>query len=229
MKNIVIIGGSHGIGLETVKILSQEHQVHLFSRTAPEVSLPHVNHSVFDVLTDTFPIDEINVPIDGFVYCPGSINLKPLKMLSNEAFRADMEINFFAMLPIVQAIMPKMSEGSSMVFYSTVAVAMGMPFHASIAAAKGAVEGFVKSIAAENAPKLRVNCIAPSITNTPLAGRLLNNFKKKEMMDARHPLKRVGTAVDIAEMTVFLLSDKSSWMSGQIIGLDGGMGSLNVH
>ena len=150
-------------------------------------------------------------------------------MLSNEAFRADMEINFFAMLPIVQAIMPKMSEGSSMVFYSTVAVAMGMPFHASIAAAKGAVEGFVKSIAAENAPKLRVNCIAPSLTNTPLAGRLLNNDKKKEMMDARHPLKRVGTAVDIAEMTVFLLSDKSSWMSGQIIGLDGGMGSLNVH
>ena len=229
MKNIVIIGGSHGIGLETVKILSKEHQEHLFSRTAPEVSLPHVNHSIFDVLTDAFPIDQINTPIDGFVYCPGSINLKPLKMLSNEAFRADMEINFFAMLPIVQAIMPKMNEGSSMVFYSTVAVAMGMPFHASIAAAKGAVEGFVKSIAAENAPKLRVNCIAPSLTNTPLAGRLLNNDKKKEMMDARHPLKRVGTANDIAEMTAFLLSDKSSWMSGQIIGLDGGMGSLNVH
>ena len=209
--------------------MSQDHQVHLFSRTAPEVSLPHLNHSIFDVLTDAFPIDQINTPIDGFVYCPGSINLKPLKMLSNEAFRADMEINFFAMLPIVQAIMPKMNEGSSMVFYSTVAVAMGMPFHASIAAAKGAVEGFVKSIAAENAPKLRVNCIAPSLTNTPLAGRLLNNDKKKEMMDARHPLKRVGTASDIAEMTVFLLSDKSSWMSGQIIGLDGGMGSLNVH
>jgi NAD(P)-dependent dehydrogenase (short-subunit alcohol dehydrogenase family) len=173
MKNIVIIGGSHGIGLETVKILSQDHQIHLFSRTAPEVSLPHVNHSVFDVLTDAFPIDQINTPIDGFVYCPGSINLKPLKMLSNEAFRADMEINFFAMLPIIQAIMPKMNEGSSMVFYSTVAVAMGMPFHASIAAAKGAVEGFVKSIAAENAPKLRVNCIAPSLTNTPLAGRFI--------------------------------------------------------
>ena len=131
MKNIVIIGGSHGIGLETVKILSQDHQVHLFSRTVPEVSLPHVNHSVFDVLTDAFPIDQINTPIDGFVYCPGSINLKPLKMLSNEAFRADMEINFFAMLPIVQAIMPKMNEGSSMVFYSSYGYAISRQYSCS--------------------------------------------------------------------------------------------------
>ena len=229
MKNIVIIGGSHGIGLETVKILSKDHQVQLFSRTAPEASLENVTHTRFDVLTDVFPVAQLTSPIDGFVYCPGSINLKPLKMLSIEAFRKDMEINFFAMVPIVQAIMPSLNEGASLVFYSTVAVAMGMPFHASIAAAKGAVEGFVKSIAAENAPKLRANCIAPSLTNTPLAARLLNNEKKKEMMDARHPLKRVGTASDIAEMTSFLLSDKSSWMSGQIIGLDGGMGSLNVQ
>ncbi|CAI8235878.1 MAG: 2-(S)-hydroxypropyl-CoM dehydrogenase [SAR116 cluster bacterium] len=150
-------------------------------------------------------------------------------MLSNEAFRADMEINFFAMVPVVQAILPKMNAGASMVFFSTVAAQMGMPFHASIAAAKGAVEGFVRSIAAENAPKIRVNAIAPSLTDTPLAGRLLNNDKKKEMMDARHPLKRVGTAQDIAQMAVFLLSDKSSWISGQVMGVDGGMGSLNVH
>jgi len=140
-----------------------------------------------------------------------------------------MEINFFAMLPIVQSIMPRMSLGSSMVYFSTVAVGMGMPFHASIAAAKGAVEGFTKSLAAEYAPKIRVNCIAPSLTDTPLAGRLLNNEKKREMMDARHPLKRVGTPADIAQMAVFLLSDQSSWMSGQILGVDGGMSSLNVH
>ncbi len=229
MKNILLIGGSHGIGLEIIKEMSENAKLYVASRTAPEFSHNNVTYLAFDALTDSLDISVLPENLDGFVYCPGSINLKPLKMLSNEAFRADMEINFFAMIPIVQAIIPIMNPGSSMVFFSTVAAAMGMPFHASIAAAKGAVEGFVKSIAAENAPKIRVNAIAPSLTDTPLAGRLLNNDKKKEMMDARHPLKRVGTPQDIAQMAVFLLSDKSSWMSGQILGVDGGMGSLNVH
>lgn len=229
MKNIVIIGGSHGIGLEIVKTLAASHQLYLFSRTVPEAVFPNTTHTPFDVLKDTFSTDTLPETIDGFVYCPGSINLKPLKMLSTEAFRTDMEVNFFAMVPIVQVLMPKMNTGSSMVFFSTVAVGMGMPFHSSISAAKGAVEGFTKSIAAEYAPKLRANCIAPSLTDTPLAGRLLNNDKKREMMDARHPLKRVGTATDIAAMAVFLLSEQSSWMSGQILGLDGGLSRLNVN
>ena len=229
MKNFLLIGGSHGIGLEIIRELSETTQLYVASRTAPSVTHPNIHPIPFDVLTDTLDLSVLPEFLDGFVYCPGSINLKPLKMLSNEAFRADMEINFFAMIPIVQAILPIMNPGSSMVFFSTVAAQMGMPFHASIAAAKGAVEGFVKSIAAENAPKIRVNAIAPSLTDTPLAGRLLNNDKKKEMMDARHPLKRVGTAQDVAQMAVFLLSDKSSWMSGQVLGVDGGMGSLNVH
>ena len=229
MKNILLIGGSHGIGLEIIKELSDSTQLYVASRTAPDFNHPNIHTLHFDVLTDTLDLSALPDQLDGFVYCPGSINLKPLKMLSNEAFRADMEINFFAVVPVVQAILPKMNAGASMVFFSTVAAQMGMPFHASIAAAKGAVEGFVKSIAAENAPKIRVNAIAPSLTDTPLAGRLLNNDKKKEMMDARHPLKRVGTAQDIAQMAVFLLSDKSSWISGQVMGVDGGMGSLNVN
>jgi len=229
MKNILLIGGSHGIGLEIIALMAQSAQLFVASRTAPEKTYENTTHIPFDVLSDTLDMTLLPEQIDGFVYCPGSINLKPLKMLSNEAFRLDMEINFFAILPIVQAIMPRMSLGSSMVYFSTVAVGVGMPFHASIAAAKGAVEGFAKSLAAEYAPKIRINCIAPSLTNTPLAGRLLNNDKKREMMDARHPLKRVGTPADIAQMAVFLLSDQSSWMSGQILGVDGGMSSLNVH
>lgn len=121
-----------------------------------------------------------------------------------------------------------MTEGSSMVFFSTVAVGTGMPFHTSVAAAKGAIEGFAKSLAAEFAPKVRVNCIAPSLVDTPLAGRLLSNEKKRDMMSERHPLKRVGNAEDIANIAVFLLSEKSTWMTGQVVGVDGGMSTLNV-
>ena len=116
-----------------------------------------------------------------------------------------------------------------MVFFSTVAVGTGMPFHTSVAAAKGAIEGFAKSMAAEYAPKVRVNVIAPSLVDTPLAERLLNNDKKREMMANRHPLKRVGQASDIANIATFLLSDKSTWMTGQIVGVDGGIGTLNVN
>lgn len=116
-----------------------------------------------------------------------------------------------------------------MVFFSTIAVGTGMPFHTSVAAAKGAIEGFAKSMAAEYAPKIRVNVIAPSLVDTPLASRLLNNDKKRESMDERHPLKRVGTAADIAHSAVFLLSDKSTWITGQIVGVDGGLSTLNIN
>ena len=228
-KNILLIGGSSGIGLATAKLLTQNHEVYIASRSSDSLTGLDIHHLPFDVTTDDLSTLDLPAELSGLVYCPGSINLRPFKGLKPEAFESDFQINVMGFVKSLQAVLPKLTTNSSVVLYSTVAVKVGMPFHASIAAAKGAVEGFVKSIAAENAPKLRVNCIAPSLTNTPLAGRLLNNDKKKEMMDARHPLKRVGTASDIAEMTVFLLSDKSSWMSGQIIGLDGGMGSLNVH
>ena len=129
----------------------------------------------------------------------------------------------------LQAVLPKLTANSSVVLYSTVAVKVGMPFHASVAASKGALEGLGKSLAAELAPKTRVNVIAPSITNTPLADRFLNNEAKMEKSAQRHPLKRVGQADDIAALTRFLLSDESSWMTGQILGLDGGMSTLNTH
>ena len=134
------------------------------------------------------------------------------------------------MIRVLQAVLPNLvaSQQSSVVLYSTVAVKIGMPFHTSVAAAKGAIEGFARSLAAEYAPKLRVNVIAPSLTDTPLADKFLNNDIKKEKAAERHPLKRAGKASDIASMTSFLLSDQSSWMTGQIIGIDGGMSALNT-
>jgi NAD(P)-dependent dehydrogenase (short-subunit alcohol dehydrogenase family) len=166
--------------------------------------------------------------LDGFVYCPGSINLKPFKMLSPETFEKDMELNFTGLVRVLKEIIPRFNPGASLVFFSTVAVGSGMPFHTSVAASKGAIEGFARALAAEYAPQLRVNVIAPSLVDTPLAKRLLNNEKKQQMMADRHPLKRVGTPGDIARMAAFLLSEDSSWTTGQVLGVDGGISTLNI-
>lgn len=228
-KNILLIGGSHGIGLSLARILSSDYKVFIASRTKDQLQSLPVTHIEFDAEKDMLDASTLPDHLDGFVYCPGSINLKPFKMLSPEIFKEDMEINFFSMVRIVKDMMPRMAENSSMVFFSTVAVGVGMPFHTSVAAAKGAIEGFAKALAAEYAPKIRCNVIAPSLVDTPLSARLLNNDRKKEMMANRHPLKQVGTAEDIAQMAAFLLSDSSSWITGQILGVDGGMSTLNVN
>ncbi|MCR1026053.1 SDR family NAD(P)-dependent oxidoreductase [Cellulophaga baltica] len=228
-KNILLIGGSHGIGLSIAKTLHENHNVFIASRTKEALEDLSITHIPFDALTDELDTSLLPDTLDGFVFCPGSINLKPFKMMSLDTFHEDMELNFFSMVKVVKSIISKMAENSSMVFFSTVAVGTGMPFHTSVAAAKGAIEGFAKSMAAEYAPKIRVNVIAPSLVNTPLAKRLLNNDKKIEMMSERHPLKRVGTPEDIAAISVFLLSDNSTWMTGQVVGVDGGMSSLNIN
>jgi len=227
-KNIVLIGGSHGIGLAMTKELQKEHNVFVASRTKEEIEDLNITHIPFDALTDTLDTSVLPEQIHGFVYCPGSINLKPFKMMSLDTFHEEMDINFFSLVKVVKTIISRMAEKSSMVFFSTVAVSTGMPFHTSVAAAKAAIEGFARSLAAEYAPNIRVNVVAPSLVNTPLAKRLLNNDKKIEMMSERHPLKRVGEATDIAEIALFLLSNKSSWMTGQVIGVDGGMSTLNI-
>jgi len=227
-KNILLIGGSHGIGLEIVTLLKDSHNLFVASRTADDIATLPVTHIPFDVSKDELNLSQLPEELHGFVYCPGSINLKPIKMMDLEAFRADMEINFFSLVKTVKEVLPKMAENSSIVFFSTVAVAMGMPFHTSVSAAKGAIEGFSKALAAEYTPRIRVNVIAPSLVDTPLASRLLSNDRKKEMMAERHPLKRVGTAQDIAHMAVFLLKEDSGWMTGKVLGVDGGMSSLNI-
>ena len=151
-------------------------------------------------------------------------------MLKHKDFEEEMNLNFLSLVKVVQEVLPKLkkAENASLVFFSTVAVKVGMPFHTSVAAAKGAIEGFAKSLAAEYAPSLRVNVIAPSLTDTPLAEKLLSNDSKKEKMSERHPLKRVGNAKDIANAATFLLSDENSWITGQIIGVDGGLSTLNI-
>jgi len=228
MKNILLIGGSHGIGLSLAKELQKNHNVFVASRTNEELKNLEVTHIPFDVTTDSLEASSLPDEIDGFAYCPGSINLKPFKMMSLDTFHEDMQLNFFSLVKAVKVIIPKMVEGSSMVFFSTVAVGTGMPFHTSVAAAKGAIEGFAKSMAAEYAPKIRVNVVAPSLVDTSLAKRLLSNDRKREMMSQRHPLKRVGQAEDIANIAAFLLSEQSSWMTGQVVGVDGGMSTLNI-
>ena len=227
-KNILLIGGSYGIGYQVATQMSKEHNVFVASRTN-EFLDSSVQHIPFDVLSEDLASKAIPETIDSFVFCPGSINLKPLKMLNIDAFRQDMELNFFALVNAVKSVLPNMSANSSMVFFSTVAVNTGMPFHTSVSSAKGAIEGFAKSLAAEYAPKIRVNVIAPSLVDTPLAKRLLNNDKKREVMALRHPLKRVGNVKDIANMATFLLNPENSWISGQVFQIDGGMSSLNVN
>ncbi|TXN35924.1 SDR family oxidoreductase [Flagellimonas hymeniacidonis] len=228
-KNILLVGGSHGIGFEMVKSLLENYTVYVASRTKNELGDLNVNHITFDATTDNLNESQLPNEIHGFAYCPGSINLKPFKMLSLDTFKDDMNLNFFSLVNVVKTIIPKMAEDSSMLFFSTVAVGTGMPFHTSVAAAKGAIEGFTKAMAAEYAPKIRVNTIAPSLVETELAKRLLNNDRKKELMSERHPLKRFGNALDIANLAVFLLSEKSTWITGQVIGVDGGISTLNVN
>lgn len=231
MKNILLIGGSYGIGYEIAKELQNDHTIFIASRTNENLSNLKVTHIPFDAATDVFDSSKLPACIDGLVYCPGTINLRPFRGLKLETFESDMQLNFFSMVKVIQSILPQLtaSDQSSIVLFSSVAASTGMPFHTSVAAAKGAIEGFAKSLAAEYAPKIRVNVIAPSLTDTPLADKFLNNEEKREKSALRHPLKRVGTTQDIAQMANFLLDNKSSWISGQVFHVDGGMSTLMVN
>jgi NAD(P)-dependent dehydrogenase (short-subunit alcohol dehydrogenase family) len=222
-KNIVVVGGNSGIGKAVASQL-QENGATIFS-----YSRTGEGTAAVDFETDFEELPGLPEVIDGVVYCPGTINLKPFHRISIADFKQEMEVNFYGAIRLLQACLKglKKSNSPSVVLYSTVAVQTGMGFHAGIASAKGAVEGLTRSLAAEWAPnKIRVNAIAPSLTETPLASALLSTPEKKEASDKRHPLGRVGRPEDIAEATVFLLSEKSSWMTGQILHLDGGMSHL---
>lgn len=222
-KNIVIIGGNSGIGFATAKILKEQGaNLFLYSRSGDGTNILDISKD-FELMTD---LPEI---IDGVVYCPGTINLKPFHRLSIADFQSELEINFLGAVRVLQACFKglKKSGNGSVVLFSTVAVQMGMGFHAGISSAKGAVEGLTRSLAAEWAPsQIRVNAIAPSLTDTPLAASLLSTDEKKDASGKRHPLGRVGTPSDIASSTVFLLSTQSAWMTGQILHLDGGMSTI---
>lgn len=233
MKNIVIAGASKGIGLKTAQLLHNQYQLFTIARNlTPELDALNTRFYPLDLANgNTDILTDLPEVIHGLVYCPGSINLKPFNRLTRQDFENDFSQNVLGAVAILQKILSnlKKANGASIILFSTVAAKLGMPFHSSIAAAKGAIEGLAKSLAAElAAANIRVNVIAPSLTDTPLAAPLLSTSEKREAAAKRHPLQRVGTPEEIAQMIEFLLSDKSSWITGQIIGIDGGMGSLKV-
>lgn len=230
-KNILIVGASSGIGLETAKsLLAKGYNIFSASRNQPD--LAGITHITWDAQnSDSGVFATLPEEIHGVIYCPGTINLKPFHRLSQEDFKHDFQINVLGAVAVLQAILPKLkkADGASIVLFSTVAAKIGLGFHASIAASKGAIEGLTLSLAAElSSNKIRVNCVAPSLTDTPLAKNLLSTDEKKEASNKRHPIGRFGTSTDIANITTFLISDESSWITGQVLGVDGGMGSIKM-
>lgn len=227
MKNILVIGGSRGIGAAIVASQLEHNNVINISRNAPEVSSNNLTHYSCDVLEDELPDIE---SIDALVYCPGSINLKPIARLKIEDFKHDYDINVIGAVKAIQKYTPALKKGTNpnILLFSTVATHLGMPFHASIAAAKSAVEGLVKTLAAEFAPTIRVNAIAPTITNTDLASKLLRNDKMIENITERHPLKKYLEPTEVADMADFLISDKARSTSGQIFTIDCGIVSVKL-
>lgn len=227
MKHYLIVGASSGIGFNLAQLLSQSNRIVALSRTNKYLSsLPNTQFYEVDIATEQPNFPAINQPIDGVIYCPGTINLKPFRALKNEDYVNEWNINFLGAVKTIRHYLPQLqqSQTANIILFSTVAVQMGMPFHASISAAKGAIEGLTRSLAAEFAPKIRVNAIAPSLTQTPLADKLLNAEAKLKAAEERHPLKRIGSPTDIVDATIFLLN--ATWVTGQIIHVDGGMSSI---
>jgi NAD(P)-dependent dehydrogenase (short-subunit alcohol dehydrogenase family) len=228
-KNYLVIGGSSGIGEAIAERMAKLGNVFVTYHKHPKDSSDSLQYVAYDATGD----DQLSLDIDrldGLVYCPGTINLKPFHRLKAEDFLEDFEINVMGAVKSIQDMLPllKKSENASVVMFSTIAVQQGMGFHSSVAASKGAIEGFARALAAELAPKIRVNVVAPSIVNTPLADRLLNTDDKVKASEKRHPLQKIGTADDIAAMAQLLLSDESSWITGQIMHVDGGMSAIKL-
>jgi 3-oxoacyl-[acyl-carrier protein] reductase len=224
MKTFLFIGGNSDIALKTKKKIELSgNQIICISRQL-STNLP--NAYIGNPVTNELP--ELSESIDGIVYFPGSILLKPFRSLKQEDFLNELEINVLGAINAIQKYNNKIKEGGSIVLFSTVAVQTGMPFHSAVSVAKGAVEGLTRALAAEFAPKIRVNCIAPSLTNTKMAGKFLSTPEKVEATSQRHPLKKLGKPEDIANTIEFLLNDSSSWMTGQILHIDGGMSTLKT-
>lgn len=227
MKTILVVGGSKGIGKEIVRKLLNENRVISISRKKSELEHENLLTYELDILSDELPdLTEL----DSVVYCPGSINLKPFSRLSREDYLEDFEINILGAVRVLKKYekILKKNGNASVLLFSTVATDMGMIFHSSVAVSKSGVEGLAKSLAAEWAPKIRVNVIAPTITDTSLAERILRNDDIRDKMKERHPLKRILQPSEVAELSCYLLSDAAASMTGQVLKMDAGMLSVKV-
>lgn len=230
MANYLIVGGSSGIGKQLCEqLVNDGHRVYAtYNLHEVSSSWDSLSYHRLNVMDENVALDFLPDELHGLVYCPGSINLKPFNRITPQNFLDDYQLQVVGAVKMIQAALPKLKNASnaSIVLFSTVAVQSGLNFHSLVSSSKGAIEGLTRALAAEFAPKIRVNCIAPSLTNTPLAAALLNSEQKMEANAQRHPLKRIGSPEDIAHMAQFLLSEKTSWMSGQILHVDGGMSAL---
>ncbi len=229
MKNYVVIGGSSGIGKAVVELLENEGASVFSTYNENETSnRGNVKFQKYDVMTETLNLENFPEQIHGLVYCPGSINLKPFHRFTEDDFIQDFKLQVLGATKVIQQLLPKMkkSENSSIVLFSTIAVQTGFNFHSQVAISKGAIEGLTRSLAAEFAPTIRVNAIAPSLTQTNLASKLLSSDEKIAAQADKNPLKKIGSPEDIAQAATFLLTDKSSWVTGQILHIDGGFSSI---
>lgn len=229
MKSILIVGGSKGIGAAIVEIVKENYTVYTISRNVLVSNHQNIISYEKDITKD-IELPEIQ-NLDAIIYCPGSINLKPINNLSIEEYQYDFEINVLGAIKTIKkyaSLLKKSNANPSITLFSTVANTLGMPFHSSVSVSKGAIEGLVKALAAEFAPIIRVNAIAPTVTNTSLAAKILRNDRIKEKIKERHPLKNFLEAEEVAEMVKFLISNNAKSITGQIIPMDYGIGHLKL-
>ncbi|MBU2018150.1 MAG: SDR family oxidoreductase [Bacteroidetes bacterium] len=232
MGNYLIVGASSGIGKAlALHLANNGHQIFgTYNTHEIREKRNSIEYKPLDVLKESLVFDYLPDTLNGIIYCPGSINLRPFERIKPTDFSNDFNLQVTGAIKTIQAVLPRLknSENATITLFSTVAVQTGLPFHSQVSASKGAIEGLTRALAAEFAPKIRVNCIAPSLTDTPLADALLNSDQKKESNAQRHPMKRVGSADDMVHMVDFLISEKASWITGQILKVDGGFSSLKI-
>jgi len=232
MKTYLIVGASSGIGKALSAMLAKSGNMvyGTYNKSMAQTETENIKLFPLDVVDENLNLDFLPEKLEGIAYCPGSITLKPFERIKAADLMSDFQLQVLGAVRVLQAALPKLRNGEnpSVVLFSTVAVQVGLPYHSVVSVSKGAIEGLTKALAAEYAPRVRVNCIAPSLTDTPLGLPFLNTDQKRDAANQRHPLKRVGNPDDIAGMAEFLLSEKSGWITGQVIHVDGGYSSLRV-